>query len=539
MKVDILLTGSSGRLGGRVAEALLKTGNFNLRLLLRDKPTNRALADRLALLYKDKVEVMFGDVTSETDCKNAIEGVKYVLHFAGIMPPKSSHYPDICERTNYFGTKNLVDAIIQNGKKDEIRFVEMGSVTEYGNRNYLHPWTRLGDPLIPSYFDCYALSKLRAERYIVESGLKYFVALRVVGILHDDIVKDNLQDGLFLQTPPNAPVQFVLSDDLVEMFKNLLLFDKNGTLPYKFWRRIYNIGGGEDSRFTGYELFQKGLALFSMCTDKVIKPKWLPFRNYFTSWYIDSDDINGYLKVKYSSVDNFFNKLYDNHLIYHFAKPFSQVAKKYIETKIVDSTNSPYYWVDNGMTDRVEAFYYSYNDFKNIPSNFKDYPLLINNKAYDVNNGVVDVNYNELRDIANSSKYLLDHGFNDKKDDEDITADDLRQAAEYRGGKCLSSIDRGDVHTLLNWRCSHGHNFKATAYGVLRCGYWCNECCTPVPWNFDSVAKSSPYFAQVWYDSHRKSEEVILGAECYHDIPREDKRDKKLKGDKIIKYKKG
>ena len=39
-------------------------------------------------------------------------------------------------------------------------------------------WGRVGDPIKPSMFDYYAVSKVAAERYVIESGLKYWVSLR-------------------------------------------------------------------------------------------------------------------------------------------------------------------------------------------------------------------------------------------------------------------------------------------------------------------------------------------------------------------------
>lgn len=540
MKKEILLTGASGRLGGAVAEALLKTGNFGLRLLLRDKPLNRALAARLIALYGDKVEILYGDVISAGNCEDAIEDVNYVMHFAGVIPPKACHNPDACERTNYFGTKNLVDAIVKSGRSDIVRFVEIGSVTEYGNRNYLHPWARVGDPLIPSYYDCYAITKIRAERYVVESGLRYWTALRVAGVLHDNIVRDNMSDGLFLQTPPNAPMEMVLIDDMVTLFKNLLLYDQNGTLDRDFWRKIYNVGGGADARFTGYELFQKGFALISARADKLIDPQWLPVRNYYTSWYADGENINRHLHFQNGGVDDFFNKLYNAHAAFRLAKPLTPVIKKFIKAKIADTTNSPYYWVDNGMTDRVNAFFGGYDAWGKIPRKWNRYPLLINDKALDIDFNEVDVDYAALKNIDNAENYYLDHGFDDEKPDDTLDIDDCKKAAEFRGGKCLSgSMRKGNMHTVMNWECAEGHRFRATAYGVLRAGYWCNDCCSPAPWKFDEVAKKSPYYAQIWYDSHKRGEDIIMTAECYRDIPREDSADNELKKEKIKKYRKG
>lgn len=84
---------------------------------------------------------------------------------------------------------NLVNAIKASPRADEIKYVHTGTVAEYGNRTWQHPWGRVGDPLVPSCYDFYAVTKLRAERYVLEAELPNWVSLRQSGILHDNLFK--------------------------------------------------------------------------------------------------------------------------------------------------------------------------------------------------------------------------------------------------------------------------------------------------------------------------------------------------------------
>ena len=85
----------------------------------------------------------------------------------------------------------------------------------------------------------------------------------------------------------------------------------------------------------------------------------------------------------------------------------------------------------------------------------------------------------------------------------------MRQAAAYRGGKCLSAeMESGDLDTPLEWECSYGHRFRATPRIVLKGGHWCPQC-MPAPWKYDDEAKRNPFMAQVWYDSHAADEDEI------------------------------
>ena len=85
---------------------------------------------------------------------------------------------------------------------------------------------------------------------------------------------------------------------------------------------------------------------------------------------------------------------------------------------------------------------------------------------------------------------------------------DMRKAAMFRGGTCLShEMKTGDLYGKLRWRCHAGHAFTAAPYTVLKAGHWCPVCCqTPLEWNMDLLAKHSPFHAQVWKDSHGDEE---------------------------------
>ena len=84
----------------------------------------------------------------------------------------------------------------------------------------------------------------------------------------------------------------------------------------------------------------------------------------------------------------------------------------------------------------------------------------------------------------------------------------MKAAAEFRGGSVeSSSMTKGDLYTRINWKCHNGHVFSARPYTILKAGFWCPECCEAPDWSFDKTSPHVPFYAQVWYDSHRKDEE--------------------------------
>ncbi len=55
------------------------------------------------------------------------------------------------------------------------------------------------------------------------------------------------------------------------------------------------------------------------------------------------------------------------------------------------------------------------------------------------------------------------------------TIEQMQKIAEERGGKCLSTIYE-NAHKKLDWECSKGHQWSATAHGVKNHSNWCPIC---------------------------------------------------------------
>src|SRR3989344_7524931 len=55
------------------------------------------------------------------------------------------------------------------------------------------------------------------------------------------------------------------------------------------------------------------------------------------------------------------------------------------------------------------------------------------------------------------------------------TIEEMRQIAETRGGKCLSS-EYKNKDIKLEWQCAKGHAWWARS-GDIKRGHWCGECC--------------------------------------------------------------
>ena len=104
---------------------------------------------------------------------------------------------------------------------------------------------------------------------------------------------------------------------------------------------------------------------------------------------------------------------------------------------------------------------------------------------------------------------MLDHGYDETKPVEKWNIDDMRRAAQWRGGRCLSpDMKEGDIYTPLEWECYDKHRFEASPALVLLGGHWCPHC-FPMPWQYDREARHNPFLAQVWYASHTPDEDNV------------------------------
>ncbi len=503
MKAKVALTGAGGNMGREAVRQLMKLEDVEfVRILIRKTPKDKSVASKLAKDYGKRLQIVEGDLAVADDCRATVEGVDYVFHIAAIIPPVSDHKPKATDLANRIGTINMVNACLE--QKKQPKFVYTSTVAVYGHRNYIHPWGRVGDPLLPSVYDVYAASKVKAERYVLESNLKNWAIIRQTAMLHYNMMKDNMSDGLMFHTCLNVPLEWVTSEDSGLLIKRIVERD----LEHKadaFWKHCFNIGGGEASRLTGYDSFDKFFSIFGMTVEKVMRPGWHTIRNFHGLWFADGNKLNDIFDFQHVTYDDFCKILVERNPIFKVASavPSSLISKIGFQ-RLLDDVNSPSEWIKNDDIGRIRAYFGSYDNVECRVYNWKDFPVLCKGELPDCN-----IDYEAMRNIANVGKlgYLLDHGYDESKDDLELNLDDMRSAAAFRGGACLSSsMKQGDLYTPLKWKCHDGHVFKARPYTILKAGHWCPECCQPQPWDFDRLSKFMPFYAQVWYDSHAKGE---------------------------------
>lgn len=479
-KKTIFLTGASGNMGKEGLKQILSKGKYNVVcLVLPTEKDKKIMAE-----YKGNpaVKIIWGDLTNYDDVFKGITGSDYVLHVGGMVSPAADYNAKLTTKVNVGAAQNIVKAIKSQPNPDAIKLVYIGTVAQTGDRNPSIHWGRAGDPIKISIFDNYALSKTLAEREIMESGLKYWVSLRQTGILYPEML--NNLDPIMFHEPMDGVFEWVTAKDSGRMLANVC----EDTVPDKFWRKVYNIGGGEKYRTQNYDYMQRNFKVLGMKLEKVLDLNWFALRNFHGQWYLDSDILNDYLNFRSGSVDEFLQefkeKLPFSMKLAKFAPSF--IIKNFVFKPVANHEFGTLYWLKNNVNTRITSFFGSKEAWKKIPK-WRDY------KPADVSGKPI----------------ILDHGYDENKDKSELTIEDMRKIAEFRGGKCLSeTMTKGDLYTKLQWECAFGHKFELTPAAIIYGGHWCAEC-LPTPWNYDEEAKRNPFFAQVWYPLHDKNEHNV------------------------------
>ena len=234
----VAVTGSAGAMGSEIVAHLLDSDkDFELRLFINNRMGHlRSFFRRLLKRGKKRMSIIRGNLGNYNEVEKLVFGADYVIHCGALIPPKADHDPENTIKTNFGGTKNIVDAIMNSGRADKIKMVHISTVAVYGNRDHKHPWARMGDPVMSSPYDYYSASKIKAERYVLESELLDWVILRQTAVYHKYFLVNNLSDGLMFHTCWNAPLKWITGRDSGLCIKNLVEKDIDGKLG-GFWKK--------------------------------------------------------------------------------------------------------------------------------------------------------------------------------------------------------------------------------------------------------------------------------------------------------------
>jgi len=161
------------------------------------------------------------------------------------------------------------------------RLATRSYVAMLGGRTEPIHWGRVGDPINPSIFDYYGMSKVFSELALFESRLKHWVSIRQTG-----------------QHPTNeaGAKSRLLSINRSTMFWNgVLLLNPEFVManlcedwvPEDFWRKAYNLSSGAGYRLASWELYDIQLGAFGIGIKDLFDAEMLALYNFHGHYYSD------------------------------------------------------------------------------------------------------------------------------------------------------------------------------------------------------------------------------------------------------------
>jgi len=159
-----LVTGGTGFIGSHLIDELLEQG-YDIRVLRRN-------TSNITLLEDKKLSFVVGDLADTESLVRACQDVDLVFHVAALprdWGPKKTFF-----EVNFDGTKNLLDACVQNKVP---RFVFMSSAAVYG-------FPKTQQPIAEEYQKNptakYGESKLCAEELLWDYGIKHNMTVSAI-----------------------------------------------------------------------------------------------------------------------------------------------------------------------------------------------------------------------------------------------------------------------------------------------------------------------------------------------------------------------
>lgn len=287
LKKKILLTGASGNCGfSTFKELLKKIDNYDIRIFSRPSRKNEKLFNP----YKDKIEIIWGDLLNKEDVDKAVKDQEIIIHLAALIPPIADHQPELAEDTNVGGTAKILDTMKREDGNPKIIYTS--SISVYGDR-IKNPWIKVSDPLTPSKGDRYSVTKIKCENLIQDSGLEWSI-FRLSAIVPPNKLK---MDPIMFHMPLDTSLETCDTKDVGLALVNAIDCDD-------IWGKIFNLGGGEKCRTSYREFMNNMMDIFGLGKN------WIPEEAFnksnFHCGFYEDNRLQNLLHYQNHSLEDFY-----------------------------------------------------------------------------------------------------------------------------------------------------------------------------------------------------------------------------------------
>lgn len=325
-KKSVLLTGAGGSIGREIVKQLVASGQYELRVFDLDNPRNREFFDR----YEGALKVYFGDITNPESLVEPTTDVDVVLHMASVIPPLAHDRPELAQKVNVEGTKNLINQLEQHSPNAFIAIAS--SVATYGDR-LLDPYIKVSDPLTPAEGDNYAETKIAMERLVQESKLRWTVyrlaAIMGVGNHHVGklMFRMPLEQIMEIATPRDTARAFVYTLEYLDEVEG----------------KIFNLGGGAECTTTYGEFLAKNFEIFGLGALDFPSHAFAT-KNFHCGYYEDGQELEDILHFRRDTLTDYYQAVGAS--IPWIARVAAKATRKIVKSYLLSKSEPYKAWVE-------------------------------------------------------------------------------------------------------------------------------------------------------------------------------------------------
>ncbi|WP_017259188.1 NAD-dependent epimerase/dehydratase family protein [Pedobacter arcticus] len=287
-KKNVLLTGASGTVGAEVLKQLFAKNTYAITVFDIESKKSKSIFAK----YKNKIEIVYGDISNENDVIKIASDKDVVIHLASIIPPLADEQPELTYRVNTLGTKILVNCLEKYSPN--CFFLYSSSISVYGDRLH-NPLIKTSDELKPSEGDKYAETKIQAEQLITSSMLSWSI-FRLCAIMGGHKISK-----LMFHQPLATSLEIATPEDTARAFVNAI--EKQEMLAGK----IFDLGGGKNCRIKYEDFLAKSFDIYGL-GKLAFPPKSFAEKNFHCGYYSDGDILENILKFRRNDLDDYFEK---------------------------------------------------------------------------------------------------------------------------------------------------------------------------------------------------------------------------------------
>ncbi|WP_211357865.1 NAD-dependent epimerase/dehydratase family protein [Bizionia gelidisalsuginis] len=334
IKKAILLTGASGTVGYQTLLQLLERDTYTITVF--DKK-NEMSVKRLSP-FSDRIEIVYGDITNTVDVEKIAANKDAVIHLAAIIPPIADEHPELAKKVNTEGTRILIEQL--ELQSPNTFFIYSSSISVYGDR-LKTPYINVGDRLLPSKGDAYAVTKILAEKIIQNSNLDWTI-FRLAAIMGG-----HKMSKLMFHQPLDTSLEIATPQDTARAFVKAI--NKQAAVS----KRIFNLGGGESCRISYEGFLKRSFKMFGLGAlnfpDKAFAEK-----NFHCGFYEDGDTLEAILNFRQHTLNDYF--ALENAKISPLKKAAASVFKRPVKWYLLKQSE-PYESIKNDDKDLKELFF--------------------------------------------------------------------------------------------------------------------------------------------------------------------------------------